>query len=438
MSKSNDILNLKSCHSRCLARLPGGLSVQGWLTASILAVTRLTNAQEALHNFLTGDNAAEARSRTLDSEQYTIKTGDFRLLAASSLGFDWNDNVNTSNNDPQEDFILRPMAHLTVSHPISRQNILSVNVGVGYDKYFEHDNYGGVRLESGSEVSLDISVKDVRINLHDRFQYTQDPASQGSVAGTARYGGFDNVAGLKATWDLRDVLLSLGYDHRNFSSLSSEFDYLDRASELIAARAGLRVHPTLVVGLEGSGAFTGYDRKFLNDNTSYSAGVYGDWHPGLNFNVQPRVGYAIYDFEQKSSSVRAVDQDSWYADLTASHQFSDAMSYSFNLGHELRLGIQADSVESWYFRPGFTWKLIKNLSLNLYLAYEHGKQGSSDQSSISEETYDWFGGGLGLNTPITDNLTVGINYRLTLRESDTATREYTQNLAGFLVTYTFH
>jgi hypothetical protein len=50
-------------------------------------------------------------------------------------------------------------------------------------------------------------------------------------------------------------------------------------------RAGLRVHPTVIAGVEATAAFTAYDQPVLNDNSAYTAGVYADWQAGSHFHV---------------------------------------------------------------------------------------------------------------------------------------------------------
>jgi opacity protein-like surface antigen len=435
---SNGPSGNRALSARCSPGLRGlwfGKTGRRWLAGSLILAVRLAPAQEALRYSLAGNALAPPRQRQAESQPYTLKTGDFRLLVTPSLGLEWNDRVNLSQQNPESDFILKPMVVFNASHPIAQRNLLQLNVGVGYDQYFEHDNYSGLRLQSGSALSFDIGVKDFLINLHDRFQYTQDSAGQSAVAGSGQYGGLDNGAGLSITWDLRDVTLSVGYDHQNFISSSSEFKSANRASELLVARAGFRFHPRLTAGVEGTGSSTANEQPVLNNSVSYSAGVYADWRPGTYFQVQPRFGYTIFNFEQTSRFIQAKNQDAWYAGVAVVHELTDVMSYSVSAGHELRLGIQADAVEAWYLRPNFNWKIIKDVNLTTFLTYEHGTQGTAHQVGGLSETYDWFGGGLGISFALTKKLNLGLNYRLTIRSSDAASREYTQNLVGLQLTY---
>lgn len=404
------------------------------LAVSLFFVACSSLAQEALRQSLAGDAAAEARRANLENQPYTIRTGDFRLLVTPSLSLSWNDNINISKDHSLQDFIITPSALLSLSYPVTHGNVLTLAVGLGYDAYLEHTDYSGFRVFSGSALSFDMYVGDFWFNFHDRFQYTQDSAGQSAISSNGKFGGFDNFAGLSATWDLRDVVLNAGYDHETFISSTAFHDYLNRASELLVARGGFRFNPALTAGLEASGSFTAYDQPFLNDNQGYSLGLYGDWRPGHYARLQVRGGYTAYLFDQTSQTVPARDQNSWYADVTAVHDLSESVSYSLSFGHELRLGIQSDSVEDWYLRPRVTWKFIKDFSFATYLSYEHGTQGLAS-STIVPETYDYLGVGFTLNHQITKKLSAGINYRLTLRSSDSSSRGYAQNFVGLGATY---
>jgi hypothetical protein len=424
---------------------PGAIVVgRGWLVALVLLVASPVRAQEALRNSLTGEAAAAARKIQMESLPYTFKSGDFRLLVTPSLDLDWNDNVNISKSDPESDFILKPRVQLNLSYPITQNNLLSLNVGGGYDKYLDHDRYSTWYLQSGTELSFDIYVKDFWFNLHDRVNYVQDTSQQPTLSGTATYATLNNTAGLSVTWDLNKLTLSAGYDHRTIiSPTAQQFESQDGSTEMLFARAGLEVCSGVTAGIEGTASFTRYDQMVLNDNNSYSAGVYADWQPGKAFHVQPRIGYTIFNFQHTSQSsflltnqpVQTSDLNSWYADLNITHQITDAISYTLDAGHEVQTGIQSDAVEDWYVRPAIRWDIIKNVNLNTSFSYEHGKQGAGNVVNNLTENFDWLGANVGVGYSLLKKLSVGLNYRFTLRSSDNVSREYTQNVIGLSLTY---
>jgi hypothetical protein len=407
-----------------------------WLLAIILAVP-IASAQEALQNINAIQAAADAQDQNVHSESlpYTFKTGDFRLLLSPALGFDWNDNVYLTRDNAQDDFIIRPLLGLNASYLVTEKNLLQLNASIGYDKYANHDDLSRLRVNTGTALSFDLFIRDIWINLHDRIHYFQDSATEAAIANTGSYGSFENTIGLAATRQLRTMVFSLGYDHQNYLSTSSVYDYRTYASEMVFGRAGFLIHPQLTAGLEGTAAFTSYDEKVLNDNDAYSAGLYADWKPSKYLSVQPRFGYTIYDFRKTSLVVPAQDLDTWYVGLSVRHAITEAISYNINAGHELRLGIESDLIDDWYFRPNAFWQFAKNFTLSANLNYEHGKLSGSKIIGITEENYDYFGGGLSLAYYILNNATISLQYRVTFRASDVATREYAQNLVGLLITY---
>jgi predicted porin len=423
--------------ARSLCRLPTATVATRWLAAAGILTIRLAFAQEALRNSMAGDVAAEAMSHQQASEAYTVKSGDFRLLVSPSLGVDWNDNINSARTNALQDITMLPTLGLTMSYPLTQRNLLQLNVTFGYQDYLEHSQYSTWYVQSGSALSFDIFIKDFRINLHDRFSYVQNSSQQAAVANTATYGSAQNTLGLNTTWDLEDVTLNLGYDHQNVLSTGQEFNQTDHSSEMVVARGGFKFHPSLTAGLEGTVSSTAYVQPLINDSINYSAGVYADWQPGHYLHVQPRFGYTIYQFQQTSRSIPAANQSAWYLDLTATHDISDAVSYSFSAGHELTPGIYGDTIEDWYVRPTLTLRIIRDLPLNTSFSYQNGSQGIQTAPGSPTENYDWFTWSLGFNYQLTKRLTAGLNYRLTLRTSNDASREYAQNLVGLQLNYTF-
>lgn len=422
-------------HVRIKRSMSVGMTCSRWLILSALLVTLSASAQEALRNSLAGDAAAEARNLQQESQVYTFKSGDLRMLITPALSLQWNDNVELSKTNVQDDFIVSPTVGITTSYPLTHRNLLQLNVTLGYNDYLNHNDLSTWYLQSGSELSFDVYIKDFWINLHDQFSYVQDASLNATIANTGSYGTFQNSAGFSGTWDLDDVTLALGYDHQNVLSTSGQFNEIDHVSETVFARAGFKVHPKITTGIEATGSLTTYNQMVLNNNVAYSIGIYADVRPDAFFRIQPRVGYTIYQFQHTSQSIQTSDLNSWYAGLNITHQVTDAISYSLDAGHEVSLGVQSDVTEDWYVRPSITWDIIKNLNLQTGFFYEHGNQGAGNVTGNLTETYDWYGGSLNLSYPVMKRLTLGLSYRLTLRSSTIADREYTQNVVGLQFTY---
>jgi hypothetical protein len=436
--------------------LPFTAARYGWrLIASLLLIARLAPAQEALRNSTAGDAAAEATHQQISSQDYTVKEGDFRLLVTPSLEFDWNNNVGLSKTDQESDFILQPLLQLTASYPLTERNLLSLTLGVGYNDFLKYSENNSITISSSSQLAYDIFIKDFKFDIHDRIAMTDDPSTQPAISGTSQFGTLVNTAGLTTTWDLEDVVLSLGYDHQNTESTFSQFNYLDSSDELIVARAGLHFSSTLTAGVEATASYLTYAQEVLNNSEDYTVGVYGDYSPDSSFHVEPRFGYSIYQFQQTSESaqvfeltpsgvplviptgekIQTQNVSSWYASLTMSHQITKAINYSISLGHEVQPGIQSDLTEDYYFRPAIDWMIIKDLSLTTSVSYDRGTQGLGNVSGSLSETYEWWQGSVTVSYPLVKKLSLSLNYRYTLRSSNISVDEYAQNVVGIRLTY---
>ncbi len=393
-------------------------------------------AQQALQNLTALDTGRELRQKQVASGNYTLKSGDFRLLATPSLGLSWNDNINASSSGAESSFILEPMLQIGMTYPITDVNLLTLNLGLGYDEYFGHPENSGWVIASGSALSFDIFVKDFVINLHARASYSQDTSQNSAVVNAPNFGNLQTTVGLATTWVLKNASFTLGYDHQTTVSPEAAYDSQNSTAEIFLARASFVVHPQVQTGLEGTVALTDYTEPVLNDNTAYSLGPFVAWQPGSALQITARGGYTYYQFDQTSTSIEAANLGTYYLDLTVTHAATEVINYGFSAGRNVNLGVQSDAIELWYVRPSVTWRIFQHISLVTGFTYEHGTQGAGDAAGGLNEIYDWLGFNVGLNWPVMKRLTMGVNYRLTLRSSDLPDNGYSQNVIGLIMTYT--
>jgi hypothetical protein len=429
-----------------------------WLVICMLLKITSASAQEALRNMQAGITAADARNQQMQSpaEDYVAKWGDFRLALVPSMGVAYNDNVNLSQTNVLDDYIVTPGIDVKASYPLSKRSLLYLDVTVGYNWYLKNSQFSSFYLNSssGTGLSFDIAVKDVTFNLHNWITYSQGvgdnavttgPTSglannsvNGSIANTATYGTFQNTAGLSATWDLNQVTLSAGYDHQNVLATSSEFNYLNHSAELLFARAGLQINPRTTAGLEATAAFTSYQQAVLNDNNAYTVGPYIEFRPGSFFSIIARGGYTIYNFQNTSATIQTANQNSWYGELILAHQPTESVSYSLQAGREVQLGVVSDLLQDWYVRPNLTLSIIKGLDISTSAFFEHGTEGVGSVGSVpgnSNGTYNWYGGGISLQHEFTSRLALALLYRITVRSSEIPNTSYLQNVIALQLTY---
>jgi hypothetical protein len=357
-----------------------------------------------------------------------------KVLASASLDGEWNDNVNLAHADPQQDFIIRPLANFGVFWPVTELNALTFSLGAGYEKFVSHDQYDRPLITPGSALTWDIFTKNLRINLHDQFSYEQDPTAWGAISRTARAGGLDNTLGAMAVWDLHDVVLSFGYDHFNFVSSSSTYDYLSRASDFLLLRAVFKVHPAATAGLELSGGPTAYDQKLLSDNVTASAGGFAEWQATEVIKLLARLGFYQYSFSNEGAAAGSGDQSGYYASLNLSYRPSPKISYSVEGGHEAFMGNSSALTDQYYGTASVNWRLIEHISLSTSVRYETATQ----PIGPFRDNYDRVSANLRLSCPIKQKLTASLNYRYWLKTSGLSQfLDYEQNCLTLHPAYQF-
>ncbi len=424
-----------------MSRLHVHHTFQPWRKgAFILALSLFTaltglRAQDAVRPSLAGESSAEARRQSIDQIPYNLLAGPIRFRFSTTVGVEYNDNINLAENNTQSDVIIRPQFNVNAIWPITQLNTLKLDLGVGYSFYLDHpsNDTDGVLLSPGSAISFDIFVADFRINFHDRFSLQQDPISNVALSNTVDYGRFENTAGVSVLWDLNQAVATFGYDHYNYISTTSNFDYLNRNAEELTASINFTLTPTTGVGLESSAVFTRYDQAVLNDSTSYSVGVFAEMQLTSYLKVRAAGGYQLISFDQGGAVFDSNDLNDFYANVLITHRLNAVISQSLSAGHESQLGINSNYILLNYIRHTVSWNLIRNTLLSTEFFYEDADESGGFFSEHSHR----YGGALTLGYQLTPHVTLGARYQYTQKDSDVPLRDYEQNRVSLDGTYSF-
>ena len=415
----------------------------------LLLATVSLRAQDAIRPSLAGEAAAEARRQSLDSIPYNLLAGPVRFRFSATAGFEYNDNVNVAEVNKQEDFIFRPQVSFNALWPVTQLNTLRLDLGVGYAFYLDHSEYNtnGILLSPNSQISFDIFVSDFRINFHDRFSLEQDPVGEPGLSNVADYGRFQNTAGVSVLWDLNKAVVTFGYDHYNFIATNSDFDYLNRNSEILLGSISVAASSTTGVGVEGSLIWNRYDQAFLNDSTTYSAGGFLETQVTGYLKLRLAGGYQMIDSDGGSFIVSpfpgfgggfpvftdASSLDDYYVNLLISHRINAAITQRLSAGHESQLGVNSNYVKLNYVRHTVTWNIINRTLLSTEFFYEDAE----DSGGFINEHFQRYGGALSLGYQLTRHVTLGARYQYTQKNSDVVLRDYKQNRVSLDGTYSF-
>ncbi|HEY5036753.1 MAG TPA: outer membrane beta-barrel protein [Chthoniobacterales bacterium] len=392
-------------------------------------------AQDAVRPSLAGEDAAEARHQSVEQIPYNLKAGPVRFLFSLTTGVEYNDNINLAQTNKQEDIIIRPQFNVDAIWPVTQLNTLKLDLGVGYAFYLDHSNAdtNTILISPGSQLSFDVFVQDFRINLHDRFSLQQDPIGEIQLSNVVDYGRFENTAGISVLWDLNKAVLTFGYDHYNFISTTSDFDYLDRNAEELSATAYFAFTSATGGGLESAAVYNYYDQDFLNDSVSYSVGPFVETQITNYLKLRVAAGYQIIDFDTGGLVDDSSNSNDYYANVLLSHRINAAISETLAAGHESQLGVNSNFIALNYIRHTATWNIINRTLLTTELFYEDGQ----DSGGIFGEHIQRYGGAISFGYQFTPHVTLGLRYQYTQKQSDQPLRDYKQNRVSLDGTYSF-
>ena len=398
--------------------------------ALLILLPRSASGQESLRYSLATEKAERAREAAADIP-YNIKFGEARMRFRAGLGLEYNDNVGVTETDTVDDFIIRPDVTTDLFWPITDQNALHFSVSVGYQKYLDNDQNDSLYIRPGSLLSFDVYVENLRINVHDRFSFYQDPIQQGVVSGTntvnSQYGTGENLIGLGL-----DLVVSAGYDYLVSFATSDAFSYLDRSAHYFYVRPTVLVAPELTAGLESSVGLNRYDQSTLNDSEQITIGPFVDWQMSRFMRLSARGGYQKYNFD---SSTNASDTSSYYASINLEHDVNRYVRYVLGVGHTVSLGVNSDAVNLSFIRMTARWQVLRQTDISTDMYFERGEEAGA--LTLNPETYERLGFSIALGYNITDKLNAGLRYSFTIKESDQPLRGYTQNVVGLNLGYRF-
>ena len=418
-------------------------------------------AQELMRGSLVSDSPTTYAAAGGGDNDYNLRVGPIRFLAGVTGGFEYIDNINYSDHNRESDVVARFSLDVRALWRLTALNTLQLDLGVGFVRYIEHPNAttGDVFITPGSQVAANIYVGDnIRINVHDAFDIRQDPVDNAQLNNVTNFARFTNTAGVTVVGTFSPLIATVGYDHFNYVSLNSEFDYLNRSSDSVLGSLVFQVQPSIYLGVEGNYSFYNYESNSvpgeflnsqgvltsgagyssgLNNGQGGSVGAYFDWTLSHSFRLIARGGYqgASFDSGGFFSSVYG-DQSSlstYYWNVTLNNRVNAYLTQTLTSGRETDLGLTSNYITENYVRYNVAWRATNAITLAGDLFYENDQE----SGGLFDEHLQRGGGDISLGFQFNLHLSAALHYGYIRKDSDTADRSYYQNRAGVDVGYQF-
>ncbi|MGN6641482.1 MAG: hypothetical protein ACTHKU_00620 [Verrucomicrobiota bacterium] len=402
----------------------------GWTALCLASV--VAHGQEALRMSMAGQAAAEAEAqKTRDNPHYyNVALGPASLRFQSTMGFEFNDNVQYSHTDRQSDVVLRPTLNMRAFWPVTDNNALFFSSGVGYAKYLQTSSLDRLVITPDSNLAFRMYVGDFVIHFHDRFSLSQDIQQNPTVSGTGNFYQLENTAGVNVDWDLNEMIVSFGYDHDLVSYPDSSFSYSDHHADLLNAQVGVKLNSAHQVGLQLGGGMVYYDQRLLNDNTHFSVGPF--YQAQLTDHIQARAffGYAWYWFSGSTNSLPP--QNGGYATISLTHRVNRWLDQSLSGGRQFSSSVGTELLDLYYANWQAEWRFIRGASLTSGFSYQHGSR-----QGASAETFNQYGANIAIGHQFARKWSGSIGYHYWLKQSDVAVGGYFQNVLVLNVARSF-
>ena len=392
--------------------------------------------QESIEPSLAGDAAAELR-KVINRSDYNLRLGPVLVGLAASTEIEYNDNINLSDHARTGDWIFQPQFNVGVDWRVTPVNELRLDLGFGYQAYLNHSDLNSTALlvTPDSLLSFDVYSGDFRINFHDRLAVQQNPVDTIDLSNVARFERLENSAGVWALWDLNQVKLLAGYDHYNFQSLESTFDYLNRSEEQFLFSGSLILNRTTTTGLRGTAALINYSSNAVFANaTQFSVGPFLEMNLSEYTRIRAAAGYEGFYFRGSVPGQTNSNQNSWFADLDIIQRLNRYFTQYVNVGYDNELGVTTEFQRIAFVRYTGEWRVNSRLNVALQGFYEHTLESAS---IFGEERASLYGGSIFLSARLIPRVTVGLAYLFTARNSDIPDRHYSQDRVIVRVGYDF-
>ncbi len=377
--------------------------------------------------------------QTTESHPEQPHLGPVQLTLGAYTGVQFDDNVNTSESNPESDTILRAGIDIGFYLLATEQSELRFSSQVGYATYLSHTRSDTVEIAPGSALAWNVSFDSGSVTLYNQFSYSKQVITVGAIRGLSQLPRFENTAGLRVLWQPSEWQFETGYSHDTYLSDLSAYHYLNRAGEYFFLRGGRRFAEKTQTGVEVSASVVNYELPIQSDNTSCSFGPHLDWQITRFVNASIRGGSTIYAFNSPRSGSSASDLNSYYLNFNLSHELTDFVSHQLTVRRDVNLGFGKGNnyTEQLTAAYSFHWTATRFVGLDSQVIYENGTQPLNGLLFTLRENYQRIGISQSASVQFTDKLSARLSGSHWERISNLKGNNYSENSIALELRYRF-
>jgi hypothetical protein len=361
-----------------------------------------------------------------EPREYNLRWGKLTGRLHGSVQTEFNDNINLADADERADVIIGPFAGMGFLWPVSENNILQFDLGVGYRAHLDNTELSTLLISPDSRLNYQIRVLDAQITIHDQFAIQVDPLTRPELSGateTLEYRRFNNDAGFTVNWDfIRGISLLGGYRHVLDRSLNDDFLELDRDDHIFHLGAYRALGSRINLGLRASYTISEYAEPIQNDGQTFAVGPHLIARLTDFITADAGVNYTRADYRQTGTIADASDFDGVTFFAGAEHRMNSRTSQYVRADRSIIPGFGSNFTDLFALQYGISIRASSAVTWKGTFVFEDLT--SSGAISENSNRFLWY---LGSNLRISQTWTAGLAYSFGLKESDFPGRDYTQN-----------
>jgi hypothetical protein len=387
---------------------------------------------------LAGEEAAQALKRSIAAEEYNLSVGPVRLRTDAGVRLGYTDNVFSSDENRQEDFLVNPEFILGAWWPITELNTLRLSLGLGYEWFANNTvlNSDAPLINPDTELVFNVFVGDFRIRLHEKFSYQESLSYSAderffNFNDVGKFSRWHNLAGLEVVWDLNKVILTVGYDHENFIPVTSQFEYLERASEWFDASAAFPIGDKIQIGLEAQASLHDYESEtILNDSWRFAGGPFVDFTTEQKISLRAGGGFDAARYDRAATGDN--DFDDYYAYVRIGQE-TRLFVHALSVGREHRLGDNANNLRLTQVRYWISSPVFKHVDLSANASVNFAEE----FGGTFQEEFTYYAAGLRIGYQFHKYWRTALGYDFFWKDSDLPLRDFTRNRVSWDLAFSF-
>jgi hypothetical protein len=269
------------------------------------------------------------------------------------------------------------------------------------------------------------------------------------LSNVAVYRRWENQIGAQADWQINQYVdISAGYDHYNLWPKDDEFSSEERSIDTIFIKPGFQIIPPVKVGLNASYSFINFETGERQDADSIMVGPFVEWQISDFTNLYLEAGYqqlqydgaSTFDdafFSELDEEERALfrdeeDSNSYYVKFEINNRPTENFRHRVSGSKTAEIGFGSNFYDLYHVEYSAEWKLFPKTQLAPTVFWEY-----YESSGLVSEEATRFGAALALRHDLTNSITLGLDYRFLIKDSNIEGSDYYQNLAFLSVYYKF-